>query len=340
MPPTGRVFVVGSINTDLVAYVERLPEPGETVGGARFAETAGGKGANQAVAAARAGASCVLHGAVGDDAYGRARVDDLAAAGVATEHVAVLPEERSGVALIYVDARGENQIAVAPGANGAFRLDVEAFCAGVGPNDVVLLQNEIDLSVTTAAIALARERGAAVMWNIAPALTDVGAAERATVAQVDYLIVNAGELDALQPRRGGESAAEAARRAVSELGCRRVLVTLGAGGAVLADARGVHRQAAATVTPIDTVGAGDCFAGVFAASVATGRKPLTALRRAVAAAGVCVTREGAQRAMPSADEIVLATTLADVSPASMGRLLAPLRPGEDLLAEMLDDDRD
>ena len=122
MPPTGRVFVVGSINTDLVAYVERLPEPGETVGGARFAETAGGKGANQAVAAARAGASCVLHGAVGDDAYGRARVDDLAGAAVVTEHVAVLPEERSGVALISVDTGGENQIAVAPGANGAFRF--------------------------------------------------------------------------------------------------------------------------------------------------------------------------------------------------------------------------
>ncbi len=339
MPAAGRVVVVGSINTDLVAYVERLPEPGETVGGARFAETAGGKGANQAVAAARAGASCVLHGAVGDDAYGTARVDDLAAAGVATEHVAVLPEERSGVALIYVDARGENQIAVAPGANGAFRLEAEAFCAGVGPNDVVLLQNEVAPSVTTAAIALARD-GATVMWNIAPALTAVGEAERAAIVQVDYLIVNAGELDALMARRAGESATEAARRAVAELGCPRVLVTLGADGAVLADARGVHRQAATSVQAIDTVGAGDCFAGVFAASIATGREPIDALRRAVAAAGLCVTREGAQRAMPSDEEIVRATTLADVSPTSVGRVLAPLRPGEDLLAEMLDDDRD
>jgi len=337
VPPAGRVVVVGSINTDLVAYVERLPEPGETVGGARFAETAGGKGANQAVAAARAGASCVMHGAVGDDAYGRARVDDLAGAGVVTEHVAVLPEERSGVALIYVDACGENQIAVAPGANGAFRLDVEAFCAGVGPNDVVLLQNEIDPSVTTAAIALARERGATVMWNIAPALMAVGAAERTAIAQVDYLIVNAGELEALQPRQGGESASEAARRAVTELGCPRVLVTLGAAGAVLAEARGVHRQAASPVEAIDTVGAGDCFAGVFAGAIATIREPLTALRRAVAAAGLCVTREGAQRSMPSAEEIERAV---GVSPVSVGRVLAPLRRGDDLLAEMLDDDGD
>ncbi len=299
----GSICVVGSINTDLVAYVERLPEPGETVGGARFAETAGGKGANQAVAAARSGASCVLHGAVGDDAYGTARIDDLAAAGVATDHVAVLPEERSGVALIYVDARGENQIAVAPGANGAFRLDAEAFCAGVGPNDVVLLQNEIAPSVTTAAIALARERGAAVMWNIAPALTAVGEAERAAIAQLDYLVVNAGELQALVARRSCESAAERARRAVAELGCSRVLLTLGSEGAVLTDEQRAHHQAAHRVRAIDTVGAGDCFGGVFAASIATGREPIEALRRAVAAAGLCVTREGAQRAMPSDEEI-------------------------------------
>ena len=299
----GLICVVGSINTDLVAYVERLPEPGETVGGARFAETAGGKGANQAVAAARAGASCVLHGAVGDDAYGTARVDDLAAAGVTTDHVAVLSDERSGVALIYVDAQGENQIAVAPGANGAFRLTRDAFRASVGPDDVVLLQNEIAPSVTTAAIALARDLGATVMWNIAPALTAVGEVERAAFAQVDYLIVNAGELEALSARRSGESAAEGARRAVAELGCTQVLLTLGADGAVLADERRAHHQAAHRVRAIDTVGAGDCFAGVFAASIATGREPIDALRRAVAAAGLCVTREGAQRAMPSDEEI-------------------------------------
>ena len=303
MPLAGSVCVVGSINTDLVAYVERLPAPGETVGGARFAETAGGKGANQAVAAARAGASCVLHGAVGDDAYGKARIDDLTAAGVMTEHVAVLPDERSGVALIYVDARGENQIAVATGANGAFRLDEDAFRAAVGPNDVVLLQNEIAPTVTTEAIALARDRGATVMWNVAPALTAVGANERAAIERLDYLIVNAGELDALLPRRSGQSASEGARRAVAELGCSRVLVTLGAEGAVLADEHGAHRQAAHRVLAIDTVGAGDCFGGVFAASIATGREPIDALRRAVAAAGLCVTREGAQRSMPSDEEI-------------------------------------
>ncbi len=303
MPPAGRVVVVGSINTDLTAYVERLPEPGETVGGARFAETAGGKGANQAVAAARSGASCVLHGAVGDDAYGTARVADLAAAGVDVGHVAVLPDERSGVALIYVDVRGENQIAVAPGANGAFRLGAEAFCVGVGPNDVVLLQNEIAPSVTTAAIALARERGAAVMWNIAPALTAVGEAERAAIAQLDYLVVNAGELEALVARRSCESAAEGARRAVAELGCSQVLLTLGSEGAALADEQQAHHHAAHRVRAIDTVGAGDCFGGVFAASIATGREPIEALGRAVAAAGLCVTREGAQRAMPSDEEI-------------------------------------
>ena len=295
--------MVGSINTDLVAYVERLPAPGQTVGGARYAETAGGKGANQAVAAARAGAACAMHGAVGGDAYGRARIADLTAAGVAADRVAVLPDHRSGVALIAVDAGGENQIAVAPGANGAFRLDDAAFRAEVGPGDVVLLQNEIDVSVTVAAVALARQCGAAVTWNIAPALAAAGTAELAAIAGVDYLIVNAGELDALQPRRSGEPVAEAARRAVTELGCARVLVTLGAGGAVLADAHGAHRYPAHPVQAVDTVGAGDCFAGVFAAGIAAGRDPRAALRRAVVAAALCVTREGAQRAMPNDREI-------------------------------------
>lgn len=296
-------MVVGSINTDLVAYVERLPAPGETVGGARFAETAGGKGANQAVAAARAGAPCVLHGAVGGDSYGRARIADLTAAGVAAGRVTVAPDHRSGVALIFVDASGENRIAVAPGANAAFRLDTDAFRAGVGPGDVVLLQNEIDVNVTMTAAALARERGAAVLWNVAPALASAGAAERAAIAGVDYLIVNAGELDALEPRRSGEPAAESARRAAAGLGCARVLVTLGPGGAVLADARGAYRQAAHPVQAVDTVGAGDCFAGVFAAGIAAGGGARAALRRAVVAAALCVTRRGAQSAMPSAAEI-------------------------------------
>lgn len=303
MPVGGSVVVVGSINTDLVAYVERLPAPGQTVGGARYAETAGGKGANQAVAAARAGAPCAMHGAVGEDAYGRARIADLAAAGVATDRVAVLPDYRSGVALIAVDAGGENQIAVAPGANAAFRLDAGAFRSEVAAGDVVLLQNEIDVSVTMTAAAMARDCGAVVMWNAAPALAAAGAAERAAIAGVDYLIVNAGELDALRPRRSGESACAAARRAVAGLGCARVLVTLGAGGVVLAGADGAHRQPAHPAQAVDTVGAGDCFAGVFAAGIASGRDPNAALRRAVVAAALCVTRKGAQSAMPTDREI-------------------------------------
>lgn len=303
----GSVFVIGSINTDLVAYVERLPIPGQTVGDARFVQAGGGKGANQAVAAARAGAVCIMYGAVGDDAYGRARVVDLAAAGVVTDHVTVLSDCRSGVALICVDKHGENQIAVAPGANAEFRLDKRAFGGVVAPGDVVLLQNEIDVVVTAAAIRHGRDCGATTMWNVAPALDSIGLLEREAIAQADFLIVNAGELDKLHPRRVDESVIMAAKRVIAELGCSRILVTLGADGAALVDRHGVQRQAAHRVQAIDTVGAGDCFSGVFAASTALGQDPVSALRLAVAAAGICVTCEGAQGAMPGKSEIRVAS---------------------------------
>ena len=297
------VYVVGSINTDVVTYVERLPRAGETVFGSRFSEMAGGKGANQAVAASRSGVSCIMHGAVGGDAFGMTRIRDLAISGVDVSHVTVIPDERSGLALVCVDSNGENQIVVSSGANGAFRLDEEEFCAGVRPNDVVLLQNEIDLNVTTRAIALAHDQGAIVMWNVAPMLKLIGVTERTALEQVDYLIVNEVELAALISRQPCESVTDASLRAVSDLGCAHVLVTLGAQGAVLADRQWIHQQAASDTEVTDTVGAGDCVAGVFAATIALGGEPRVALRRAVAAAGLCVTREGAQQAMPSDEEI-------------------------------------
>ena len=301
------VYIVGSTNTDLVAYLDRLPAAGETVGGAKLMEAGGGKGANQAVAAARAGATTVLVSAVGDDAFGQVRLRELGDAGVDVSQMEVVAGVRSGVALINVDASGENQIAVAPGANGRVRLSAEVGAA-LSEDAVLIVQNEIPVKHTAAAIEQAKARGATVVWNVAPALDSVGAAERAALGATDYVVVNMGELEALVGTAPGSSeirsrAELAAQRARSELDITNAVVTLGEQGACLVGDDGAHFVAAPAVTPVDTVGAGDCLTGVFAAGIAAGHPGPQALRRAVVAAALSVTRRGAQQSMPLRIEV-------------------------------------
>jgi ribokinase len=303
-----RVFVFGSINTDLVVYVERLPAPGETVSGGRFAQHPGGKGANQAVAAARAGARVAMHGCLGDDAFGRERFASLRAAGVSTAGVRLVAGAASGIAQIAVDRDGENTIVVAPGANLAFDgsgVDVPA--AGAGERHVSLFQNEVPQAATEGLIARAKAAGHLVIWNLAP--TVAREILPATLAAVDYLVCNRNELAMVT----GGSVAEAGlmddadieRRAGHLLarGVRDLLVTLGSRGSILAGPEGIVRQEAFSVESVDTVGAGDCFCGVFAAALAAGLPVRTALVRASAGAALSTTRRGAQDSMPTAAEI-------------------------------------
>ena len=302
--PTG-VYVVGSINTDLVVYVERLPEGGETLFGEHFAQFAGGKGANQAVAAARAGARTAFYGAVGDDAYGRAGRASLERAGVAAGGLLTLPEHPSGVALIVVDAQGENQIVVAPGAN--LHFGAERVAPPQAASAVLLLQNEIAPATTYSCARRWHAAGARVVWNLAPAPAAVPPAD--VLSAVEFVLVNELELAALredgQPIAGPQEVAPAARALVGGKGTvRNLIVTLGAAGCLWAR-RGVggtvelHRQPALPVSAVDTVGAGDCFGGVFAAALAAGAAIEAALQRATAAAALSVQRTGAQPSMPA-----------------------------------------
>ena len=298
------VYVVGSINTDLVVYVERLPAGGETLFGERFAQFAGGKGANQAVAAARAGARTAFYGAVGDDPYGRAGRASLEQAGVAAGGLLTLREHPSGVALIVVDGRGENQIVVAPGAN--LQFSAERVAPSPAASAVLLLQNEIAPATTFACARRWHAAGARVVWNVAPAPATTPPAE--VLAAAEFVLVNELELAALsgarQPVTGSRDIAAAARALVGANGLlRNLIVTLGADGCLWARRAvtgGVelHRQPALPVTAVDTVGAGDCFCGVFAAALAAGAAIEAALQRATAAAALSVQRAGAQPSMP------------------------------------------
>src|SRR5208337_3174141 len=189
----GRVFVFGSINTDLVVYVTRLPQPGETVSGTGWASFPGGKGANQAVAAARAGAAVELYGCLGDDLFGKERLESLRRTGVSTRGVRVLPGVSSGVAQITVDRDGENTIAVAPGANAMFSAEgIELPGASRGETWVSLFQNEVPQEAIEELIHTAHEAGHLVLWNLAPTFSRQPA--DATMRVVDFLICNRNEL--------------------------------------------------------------------------------------------------------------------------------------------------
>lgn len=271
---TARVLVLGSLNVDLVTHVHRHPSPGETVLGGRLSRLAGGKGANQAVAAAAAGACVVMIGAVGSDEAGRAYVERLSRLGVDTGGIVVLDDEPTGAALIVVDEAGENTIVVAPGANGRVGEAALEVVGRVGPGDVLLLQLEVPLETVAAASALARSRGARVVLNAAP----YAALPNDLVALADPLVVNAHEARLLAEEH----------RSVPSL-----LVTRGPDGAEWGDLR-LDAVAVPADEVLDTTGAGDAFCGALAAALARGEEDETALRSALSAGAAAVRHPGAQ----------------------------------------------
>lgn len=294
----GRVLVFGSINTDFVTYVDVIPAPGETVIGGRFQSFPGGKGANQAVAASRAGARVEMFGCVGDDRLGHEAVENLEGAGIATGGIIIRGGIHSGVAQIMVDTRGENIIAVAPGAN--FKLtpaDIRLPEPSGGDSDIALFQNEIPQATTEALIQECRKRGVRVVWNTAPACRERPAP--ATLKSVDLLVCNRVELGMLV----GKGDVEASAASLREWGVGQVVVTLGEKGSLVVSGNGHYYQAAFPVKVTDTVEAGDCFCGVLAASLSFGMSVREALHRASAAAALSTTVKGAQSSLPTAREI-------------------------------------
>ena len=297
------VVVVGSLNADLVVRLNRFPSPGETTTGNHFAVHPGGKGGNQAFAAGRLGARVHMVGRVGDDDQGRMLRGSLAGAGVDTSAVAVDASATTGLALITIDASGQNQIVIVPGANGRLSAaDVERHRDLVASAGLLLLQLEVPLETVEAAARLGRAGGATVILDPAPARPEC----LRLLSLVDYVTPNEGELAVLAGspgERGDPVAARALARALLAWGPRHVVAKLGAEGAVLISADGERVFPGRAVAAVDTTAAGDVWNGAFAAALAEGADEAEAGDFANAAAAISVTRPGAQPSMPTRGEV-------------------------------------
>lgn len=294
------ITVFGSINMDLIATTTRLPKPGETVAGTGFATAAGGKGANQALAACRAGAQVKMAGAVGKDGFANDAVALLKDGGADLSLVKSV-EAPTGTALILVEADGENMIAVVPGANGTLTsADASNALKGMSTTDTLMLQLEIPAEAVETALHEARAAGIRTVINIAP-LTD----EAARLGKMaDIVIANETEFERLAGESGmGNAEREAAMiRLHGETG-QTLIVTLGADGVMALHEGKLYRASGLTIEPVDTVGAGDTFCGYFTASLDAGLGFEDALKRAAIAGSLACLNPGAQPAIPMASDV-------------------------------------
>ncbi|HSM82667.1 MAG TPA: ribokinase, partial [Nodosilinea sp.] len=291
--PPKTIHVFGSLNMDLVCRTPRLPQVGETLLGTDFATLPGGKGANQAVAAARLGARVAMVGRVGQDDFGQRLIQGLRADGVAVDGVVATPGVPTGIAAIAVDDAGRNTIVVVPGANGQVgEADVARLMASVRPGDLLLLQLEVPLPAVLAAAQAARAQGATVMVDPAPARPDLPAE---LLAAVDILTPNQVEASQLTGLSVTDlaSATAAARQLVSR-GVTTAIIKLGEQGAVVATAAGTFHQPALPVTARDTVAAGDAFNGGLAVALSEAMALKAAVEFATAVAAASVMVPGAQ----------------------------------------------
>jgi len=301
-----RLTVLGSLNMDISVAVPRLPAPGETVLGSGAVIAPGGKGANQAVAAARLGGAVRMIGCTGDDEFGRAVRSALEAEGVDVAGVRAVRDSATGLALITVDAVGENVITVAPGANGRVG-DTEVAAALSGGPDMLLLSAEIPAGVLAAVLAGARAVGVACLLNLAPA--PPGAAGLlAGPGEAGWLVVNESEAAAVLGHPvAGLAEAGAAARELHDAGARHAVVTAGSDGAALAGPSGDEMIPGLVVDSVDSVGAGDGFVAALAVALAAGMPDGDAVRAACAAGATATTRRGTQDALPRPPDILAAT---------------------------------
>lgn len=297
------VLVVGSLNMDLVVRMPQIPRPGETLLGGVFKTFPGGKGANQAVAAARLGARVTMVGCVGNDAFGKEMRDMLAAEGIDNTHVLIHPEMATGVALIQVDDRGQNSIAVASGANFQLtREDVERTIGVISEFDVLVMPLETPMETIRAAAQMASQRGAKVLLNPAPAQT----LDRSLLELVDVLIPNEYEAAIMTGISALSSDAETRDAAAKllALGTRKLIITRGSQGAMLFEQNTESTISAFPVNVVDTTAAGDCFVGALAVALCEDKPLLDAAEFASAAAALAVTRDGAQPSLPRREEVM------------------------------------
>ncbi|MBN1965849.1 MAG: ribokinase [Anaerolineae bacterium] len=295
-----RITVIGSYNTDLTIFTPRMPQPGETVLGKNFKTGPGGKGSNQAVAAARLGADVTFVGRIGRDMFGEMARDLWAEEGIDASHVITDPTHATGVASILVDEGGENIIVVASGANWAVSAaDAEQAEAAIAESKVLLMQLETPLEAVQRALEIARAHDVLTILNPAPGqvLTP------ALLSLVDILTPNQSETAIISGSRQPDDIGMA--QAVQKLGVNAVVMTQGSAGVLLSDPAGAQRYPAFSPPgeAIDTTGAGDAFNGALAVALAEGHVLADAIRFATAAAAISVTRPGATDSMPTRDEV-------------------------------------
>ena len=296
-----KVVVIGSLNMDLVTRAPRLPRGGETLIGQSFSTVSGGKGANQAVAAARLGAEVSMVGCIGSDAYGQQLHNALLAEQIDCDAISIV-DGASGVALIVVDDNSQNAIVIVAGANGALTPGViDRFDSVLQAADVIICQLEVPDATVGHALKRGRELGKTVILNPAPASRPLPAD---WYAAIDYLIPNESEAAALSglPVDSLETAETAATRLIG-MGAGKVIITLGAQGSLFADGQGFQHFPAPQVHAVDTTAAGDTFVGGFAAALASGQSEAEAIRFGQVAAALSVTRAGAQPSIPTLSDV-------------------------------------
>ncbi|CAI2798350.1 ribokinase [Pseudomonas fluorescens group sp.] len=296
-----KVVVVGSLNMDLVTRASRLPRAGETLIGQTFSTVPGGKGANQAVASARLGADVSMIGCVGTDAYGTQLRDALQVEGIDCQAVSTV-DGSSGVALIVVDDSSQNAIVIVAGSNGELTpASLQAFDAVLQAADVIVCQLEVPMKTVGYALKRGRELGKTVILNPAPASAPLPAE---WYASIDYLIPNESEATALSGVTVDSiDSAKAAATHLIQAGAGKVIITLGAQGALFTDGQGFEHLLAPKVKAVDTTAAGDTFVGGFAAALANGKSEAEAIRFGQVAAALSVTRAGAQPSIPTLHDV-------------------------------------
>lgn len=300
--PIPKIVVVGSSNIDMVVKSDKMPAGGETVLGGDFVMVPGGKGANQAVCAARLGADVKLVARVGDDIFGKISLDNFLNVGIDTSYVTVDSAVPSGVALIVVDKNAENAIVVASGANSALMpADVDRARDAIAEADAVILQFEIPAQTVAHTISLAHSLGVQIVLNPAP----VRPMPAEVLREVDVLVPNQHEAAALlgRPGEGAQLDAKASARGLLSMGVHAVVITLGSKGAFVAGEGVEEFVPSVRVKAVDTTAAGDAFTASLAYALAEGRELSNAARFAAKVAAVVVTRMGAQPSMPSKEEL-------------------------------------